>query len=123
MHAQPGYTTAETLTSPYTLLVFQAADGYAFGHTYLDDGESLPPTPHTNVQFFVEDGSIKVKSSGSFDVRPKLESITVLGTAKPSAVMVQGRREKNWSYVDGLQKLEIRGLNVDLNAPTTIEWK
>ncbi|KIP03529.1 glycoside hydrolase family 31 protein [Phlebiopsis gigantea 11061_1 CR5-6] len=122
MHARPGYTTAETRTSPFRLLVFATADGYASGHAYFDDGESLPPTAHRDVLFFVSEGKMVVESSGSFDVEPRLESLVVLGVKRPSTVMVQGGRADGWSYTDGLQKLVLSDLNVDLNGRATIEW-
>ena len=123
MHTRSGYTIAETLRSPYTLVVFQAANGYAFGHTYFDDGESVPPTPHRNVQFFVGTGLIRVESSGSFEVKPKLVSLTVLGTNRPTMVKVRGKEVLDWNYDDALQKLVVSRLNIDLNVPEIVEWQ
>jgi hypothetical protein len=45
LHAAPAYTVAETRRGPFELLVTQAADGVAMGEAYVDDGESVPPTP------------------------------------------------------------------------------
>ena len=41
LHAAPAYTIHDTRAGPYSLLVSQAADGYAFGTAYLDDGETF----------------------------------------------------------------------------------
>ena len=61
MHPNPQYTIEETLTTPYGLLISQATDGYAFGHAYIDDGESIQPTPHRNVEFHVSTGRIQIE--------------------------------------------------------------
>ena len=84
LHAEPGYTTTETRAGPYSLLVSQASDGYAFGTAYIDDGISIPPTPNTTVEFHAKKGSLSITSSGSFKVDQSLESVTILGTTKPS---------------------------------------
>ncbi|EKM60294.1 uncharacterized protein PHACADRAFT_189434 [Phanerochaete carnosa HHB-10118-sp] len=71
-HTTPGYTITETLQSSYMLLIVQAADGYALGTACFDDGESIPPTPHRDAQFHVETGQVRIESSGTFGVGPKL---------------------------------------------------
>ncbi|KAJ7444088.1 hypothetical protein B0H11DRAFT_2342964, partial [Mycena galericulata] len=43
------YTTVETLSRPFVLLVTQSALEHAFGAVYLDDGVSNPPGPSTTV--------------------------------------------------------------------------
>ncbi|KAJ7433188.1 hypothetical protein B0H11DRAFT_1759262, partial [Mycena galericulata] len=43
------YTTVETLSRPFVLLVTQSASGHAFGAVYLDDGVSDPPGPSATV--------------------------------------------------------------------------
>ena len=124
LHSTPGYTIAETLQSPYSLLVSQAADGYAFGTAYFDDGESIPPTPNCNAQFHVSKGSLKIESSGTFTVGPKLETVTILGTEKPTKVEVGGQSVNGWEFFEAQQKLVLSGLDVDLNSPaTTITWQ
>ncbi|EKM60281.1 glycoside hydrolase family 31 protein [Phanerochaete carnosa HHB-10118-sp] len=124
LHATPGYTIAETQQSPYTLLVAQAADGYAFGTAYFDDGESIPPTPHRDAQFHVAKGQVSITSTGTYEVGQKLESVTVLGTDKPVNVTVNGEAVQSWQYLAVQQELVVSGLAVDLNAPaTTISWQ
>ena len=122
LHSRPGYTTTETRTSPYTLLVSQAADGSAFGSAYFDDGESIPPTPHRDVMFHATNGSLKISGSGTFSVQQKLESVTVLGTEKPTGVSMNGKTVESWEYLEAQQKVVISGLTVDLNVASTIVW-
>lgn len=123
LHSKPGYTITETQASPYTLLISQAKDGYAFGTAYFDDGETVPPTPHSDVQFHVSKGSLKIATSGNFHITQKLSAVTVLGTAKPTQVSVGGKVVKSWEYIAAQEKLVISGLSVDFNQPATVEWK
>ncbi|EKM60245.1 glycoside hydrolase family 31 protein [Phanerochaete carnosa HHB-10118-sp] len=125
LHAKTGYTIAETRTSPYALLISQASDGYAFGSAYMDDGESLPPTPNRSVQFHAIRGELKIENSGTYEVEPKLESVTVLGTQKPTAVSVSGTMlpAESWTYDESKMELVVNELEVDLNEATTIQWQ
>ncbi|GJE89296.1 glycoside hydrolase family 31 protein [Phanerochaete sordida] len=124
LHAQPGYTITETRASPYSLLVSQAADGYAFGSAYMDDGESVPPTPSRTVEFHVGRGQLRIESAGTYEVEPKLESVTVLGTAQPSEVSVGGKTlaKSSWTYDEGKMELVVSDIDVDLNKATVILW-
>ncbi|THG94552.1 hypothetical protein EW026_g6944 [Hermanssonia centrifuga] len=123
LHAQPAYTIAETRQGPYSLLVSQAADGYAFGTAYIDDGETIPPTPNRNLEFHARKGAVTISGNGSFDVKEKLDSITILGTAAPSAVSVQGKEVHSWEHMQAQQKLVVTGLGLSLNDQITISWK
>ena len=125
LHSNPGYTITETLASPYSLLVSQASDGYAFGSVYLDDGESLPPTPSRTIKFSVSAGELRIESSGTYEVNPKLESVTILGAAEPSEVSVgdKGLSAQSWKYDGSKMELTVNGLSVDLNDATVIQWK
>ena len=62
LHAKPGYTTTETREGPYELLVSLDKQGRAFGTAYVDDGESVPPTPHTNLKFWAEGGVLFIEA-------------------------------------------------------------
>jgi alpha-glucosidase len=121
LHSRPAYTVAETREGPYSLLVSQAADGYAFGTAYIDDGESLPPTPSRTVRFHGSHGSLSISSTGSFHVKQQLETITILGTMKPSNVVVGGKPAK-FEYMEAQQKLVVSDLNVDLNSALSVSW-
>ncbi|KAI0089781.1 glycosyl hydrolases family 31-domain-containing protein [Irpex rosettiformis] len=122
LHSQPAYTTFETRSGPYALLVSLAGDGAAFGTAYIDDGETVPPTPSRTVQFQASKGTLKVSTQGSFHVPQKLEVVTILGTSKPSKVVVGGKSVKTFEYLSKQEKLIVSGLNVDLNGPVTVTW-
>ena len=122
LHERPAYTIAETRQSPYALLVSLAAEGYAFGDAYIDDGESVPPTPSRTVQFHARSGSITITGHGSFDVEQKLGTITLLGARKPQNVIVDGRVVHSWRYTDATQELVISDLSIDLNDTIDVVW-
>jgi alpha-glucosidase len=123
MHHNPSYTIAETRDTPYSLLVFQADDGYAFGHAYVDDGESTPPTPSRDIYFRGAKSQLKIESRGNFDIEPRLERITILNIARPRSVLVQGSKVYDWDYIDKQQKLSISGLEVSLNEEIVVKWE
>lgn len=123
LFSKPAYTTVETRAGPYSLLVSQAQDGYAFGTAYIDDGESIPPTPSRTLEFRVSKGQLKIVGQGDFEVEQALDSVTILGTSKPSAVNVQGEEVKSWQYIDTLEKLVISELNLKLNNDIAISWE
>ncbi|KDQ51365.1 glycoside hydrolase family 31 protein [Jaapia argillacea MUCL 33604] len=125
LHSAPAYTVEETRQGPYSLLVSQASDGSAFGTAYMDDGVSLPPGANKTVTFDACKGQLKIGSQGDFNVAQTLDSVTILGTSAPQAVMVAGSlvAGSQWAYTDGLQKLVIQGLNLDLNQATMISWE
>ncbi|RDX50567.1 hypothetical protein OH76DRAFT_1512787 [Lentinus brumalis] len=126
LHAEPGYTTAETRAGPYTLLVTQDASGYAFGTAYVDDGESVPPTPSTTITFRAQKGEVAISTAGDFTVEQKLDTVTVLGVGagKPGSVQVDGQAvdEASWEFDAGLGRLVVKGLGVDLNKGASLTW-
>ncbi len=126
LHAEPGYTTAETRAGPYTLLVTQDASGYAFGTAYVDDGESVPPTPSTTITFRAQKGEVAISTAGDFTVEQKLDTVTVLGVGaeKPGSVQVDGEAldEASWEFDVGLGRLVVKGLAVDLNKGASLTW-
>ncbi|OCH87273.1 hypothetical protein OBBRIDRAFT_169586 [Obba rivulosa] len=124
LHAQPAYTINETRSGPYSLLVSQAADGYAFGTAYVDDGETIPPTPNRTLTIHAQRGEVRVQSQGDYDVTQKLAAVTVLGAAqtKPDRVLVQGSAASSWEFDEGLQRLVVSDLELNLNQPVTISW-
>ncbi|OCH87274.1 hypothetical protein OBBRIDRAFT_837500 [Obba rivulosa] len=76
LHARPAYTINETQSGPYSLLVSQAADGYAFGNAYIDDGETTPPTPNRTLTVHSQRGAVRVQSQGNYKITPKLTAVT-----------------------------------------------
>lgn len=123
LHAQPGYTTTETRAGPFSLLVTLSPDGNAFGSAYLDDGETLPPTPSRTLDFHAAAGALHIVSAGTYSVGPKLQNITVLGTPKPVRVQVDGKTVESWEYLSAQEKLVVGSLALDLNGGATISWE
>ncbi|KAK7679938.1 hypothetical protein QCA50_016884 [Cerrena zonata] len=121
LHSQPAYTTTETKQGPYSLLVSQAADGYAFGTAYIDDGETVPPTPNSTLTFNAQQGSLSVSHHGTFKVTQRLDTVTILGSKRPTAVHLNGARTK-FQYIGAQQKLILNNLSVDLNKPVSLLW-
>ncbi|KAH9854355.1 glycosyl hydrolases family 31-domain-containing protein [Lenzites betulinus] len=125
LHGTPQYTTAETRAGPYSLLVSQAADGVAFGTAYVDDGESVPPTPSTTVTFTARKGAVHIASHGNFKIGQKIETVTVLGAgaAKPKAVKVNGKTVHEWEFDAGLERLIVHDTGLDLNSAASVTWE
>jgi alpha-glucosidase len=122
LHLQPAYTIEETRQGPYSLLVSQTAEGYAFGTAYIDDGVSYPPGPNRTLVFQVQRGNVRIESHGSFEVRQKLREVVVLGTTRPRKVSVGGGVVVGWSFFDARKKL-VMEVELDLNeVVTTLEW-
>ena len=107
-------------------MVSQAADGYAFGTAYVDDGESVPPTPNATVTFEAQKGRLTVSATGNYTIEQRLETVTVLGVGaeEPGSVKVDGEDvdEDDWAFDAGLERLVIRGLGVDLNRGASLTW-
>lgn len=125
LHAEPAYTIEDTRDGPFALLVSQAKDGYAFGTAYIDDGETVPPTPNSTVTFTARKGAVTISSSGSFHISQKLETVTVLGasTSKPKTVTVNGVKVSKFQFNAGTEELVISGAEIDLNGHTTVAWE
>jgi len=126
LHSKPAYTTFETRQGPFSLLISQAADGSAFGSAYIDDGESIPPTPNATLTFQATKDSVIIHSKGSFHIEQKLDTLTILGiSSKPNGVSVGGKSVKsdNWTFAAAQQKLVLGDLTLDLNQDSTISWQ
>ncbi|KAF8884147.1 glycosyl hydrolases family 31-domain-containing protein [Infundibulicybe gibba] len=111
LHATPAYTIEETRGGPFSLLVSQAANGQAFGGTYLDDGVSNPPGPSRSLTFSVTKNQLHITGVGSFKVGQMLEQITVLG------VSTTPKR-----YTASKAELVISDLSVNLNREAIVQW-
>ncbi|PIL30006.1 hypothetical protein GSI_07917 [Ganoderma sinense ZZ0214-1] len=125
LHAQPAYTVAETHQGPYSLLVAQAADGYAFGTAYIDDGETVPPTPNTTFTINARKGAVSIRPAGNFAIGQALDSLTVLGASRtpPAEVTVNGVETTTWRFDASVERLVLTGLNLDLNRAVDVEWR
>lgn len=120
----PAYTVEETRSGGYSLLVSLAADGTAFGTAYIDDGLSVPPTPHLDLTFSVESNRLMIKAEGDFSLSETLDTITILGANKTqsTSIQVNGQDHSAWTYEPSVQELVFSGLGLDLNDATTISW-
>ena len=141
LHQEPGYTIASTRRSDLSLLVSLSpgTDGYyAHGRVYLDDGESLPPTPYREVGIFAEGGrnggKIRFVGEGTYVSQPKLQKVVVLvndvrgeqeAAFEVTEVRVGGETWNSWSWDGKLGKLVVEGVGVGLNGLTldTISWR
>ena len=106
------------------MLVSLAADGTAFGTAYIDDGLSVPPTPHLDLTFSVQSNSLSIQAQGDYTVPEALDTITILGvneTQSPT-IEVNGQEHSNSNYDPGSQELVLSGLDLDLNDGITISW-
>lgn len=130
LHSQPGYTTNETLQSPYTLLVSLSSDGSAFGSAYIDDGITLPTenvsVSNRTISFAVTHGSLTITSQGDWQVAQNLDTLIVLGVdSEPCGVTVGGvNLASQFTYESQIQRLNASSLGIDLNAegPTVLAW-
>lgn len=140
LYQKPGYTIASTRRSDLSLLVSLSpgTDGVARGKVYLDDGESLPPTPYREVEIFAEGGrhggKIWFLGEGTHVSRSKLQKVIVLvndvrgeqgGDSGVTEVRVGGETWKLWTWDEKLGKLVIESAGIDLNglALDTISWR
>ena len=125
LHEEPAYTIAQTREGPYSLHVAQATDGYAFGTAYIDDGETVPPTPNTTITVKARKGAVTIHPNGDFSIAQPLSTVTVLGAAqtRPTEVIVDGIQTNAWKYDADVERLVIQALELDLNKPHSLEWK
>jgi len=140
LHQEPGYTIASTRRSNLSLLVSLSpgTDGVARGKVYLDDGESLPPTPYREVKVFAEGGrrggKIRLLGEGTYVSELKLQRVVVLvndvhgGERSDSGVTevrVGGETWKSWTWDEKLGKLVVESVGIDLDGLTldTISWQ
>ena len=124
LFSTPAYTVEETRLGGYSLLVSLAADGTAFGTAYIDDGLSVPPTPHLDLTFSVEYGFLSIRAQGDYALAETLDTITILGASDAPllSVTVNGQEHSGVSYEPDVQELVLSGLDLDLNHDATILW-
>ncbi|KZV75261.1 glycoside hydrolase family 31 protein [Peniophora sp. CONT] len=124
LHAHPGYTTNETRSQPYTLLVSLDADGQAFGTAYVDDGESNPDSngfiSNRTITFSVANDTLNWAVVGEFNVEQPIESVTVLGVASPAANVSISSADV--TYDADVQRVNVTSLSLGLNEVGTLSW-
>ncbi|CCM00566.1 uncharacterized protein FIBRA_02600 [Fibroporia radiculosa] len=127
LHGRPAYTTTETRAGPYNLLISLSADGDAFGTAYVDDGETIPPTPNMTLTFAAAENTLNISSIGDYYLAQPLENITILGTASPVSVSAHvghsERKNLEWEYVERQEKLVVYNAGLNLNQITSILWQ
>jgi len=139
LYQEPGYTIAATRRSDLSLLVSLSpgTDGYARGKVYLDDGESMPPTPYREIEIFAEGGrrggKVWFVGEGTYVSQPRLQRVIILvndvdGEQVDSGVTkvwVGAKAWKAWRWDGKLGKLVVEGAGVELNGSTldTISWE
>lgn len=122
LHAKPAYTIEETRAGPYSLLAFLARDGTASGSAFVDDGESLPPTPSKTLVFSARTGQLSIHPTGSYRIGQKLQTITLLGlSGRPHQVSANGN-PTSWTFNATKQELVITKMSVDLNKEVVLNW-
>jgi len=80
----PGNTTKTTRSNPWSVLVALDANQQAEGELYLDDGVSLEPEDHKEVQFQFQSSTLTAVTSGSYTDNNPLANITVTGWSTDS---------------------------------------
>ncbi|KAI0757718.1 glycosyl hydrolases family 31-domain-containing protein [Daedaleopsis nitida] len=125
LHEKPAYTIADTRDGPYSLLVIQSDDGHAFGTAYIDDGETVPPTPNTTLTITARKGAVTIHANGDFEIGQKLDSLTVLNaaSAKPRSVTIDGVPSAHWTFEAGLGRLNVSAMGISLNKASIVAWE
>lgn len=124
LHAKPSYTTEETRTKPFSLLVSLSTNTRsASGSAIVDDGISLSKDS-LDLTFTASKTKLSSKISNSgYKSKQLLSAVTVLGVEeKPSEVKLGEKDVKNWSYEGHLQRLNVTGLSVTLYESWDIIW-
>ena len=124
LHAHPGYTTNETRSEPYTLLVSLDGNGEAFGTAYIDDGESNPDSSgfiaNRTITFSAANNTLKWAVVGDFGVEQPIESVTVLGVGSSATnVSIAGAEA---GYDADVQRLNVTKVALQLNADGELNW-
>jgi hypothetical protein len=68
------------------------------------------------VYFRAEKTKVYAYAEGQYDVKPKLQQITILGVAeKPNTVLLNGKEITTFAYEENIQGLVVANLEGDLN--------
>lgn len=124
-HAEPKYTVYETQQGPYELVVSLDKAGTAQGDAYIDDGETQWPTPSRSVAFSASKNHVQGSpDGGDYDVKQRLGGVIVLGVqTKPDSVMLGDKKIDSFKYDASLQRLNVTGIDGDLNKSWKLSWQ
>ncbi|VDB95821.1 unnamed protein product [Peniophora sp. CBMAI 1063] len=124
LHAHPGYTTNETRSRPYSLLVSLDVNGQAFGTAYIDDGESNPDSngfiSNRTITFSVANNSLSWVAAGDYNVEQPIESVTVLGVVSEVANVTIP--DAQVTYDTNVQRVNFTNLSVSLSDDGGFNW-
>jgi hypothetical protein len=135
----PALTTVAARQNPFGLIVALNSSGFAEGHLYLDDGESL--TPDISLSFShiwftstvgATGGSITALPPSAavyppiyvnYTSVPALTNITIFGVPSiPSQPTFAGATNVTFVYDSTIQKLTLTGFSLNITAPFNISW-
>ena len=121
---QPGYTTAESRKTPWSLLVALDLVGTATGQLYLDDGVSLQPNATRYIEFTATNSHLYVSVEGTFVDMNALANITILGVQQaPTSATFNGRLVPGVSYNSATKVVSITGLQtVTSGGAWMMDW-
>ncbi|KAJ4336554.1 hypothetical protein N0V95_008580 [Ascochyta clinopodiicola] len=111
---EPGYTTTESRTNPWGLIVALSEEGRATGSLYIDDGESIEQDCTLEVAFTVQEGQLKADVQGDFKDTNALGNVTILGVSStPTKVRLNGQTidSSKFAYNASASSLKLSGLN------------
>ncbi|KAM0720338.1 hypothetical protein Q7P37_004474 [Cladosporium fusiforme] len=94
---EPGYTTAEVRSNPWSLLAALDSNGEAKGDLYVDDGVSLKPDAIKIVIFSFSNNTLTITVDGDYSSTAPLSNVTVAGfpTAPTSVCLSVGSQDCN----------------------------
>jgi alpha-glucosidase len=76
---ESGYTTTETRTKPFNIIVAPDADGNASGSLYLDDGDSIQQAGVSEITFSYANGVLEVGGTFGYTEDCRVAHVTLLG--------------------------------------------
>jgi len=124
LHSVASYTTEETRSKPYALLVsLSSATGSATGFAIIDDGITRQKKS-LDVTFTAQRDHVSGGTKGEYRSPQPLAEVSVLGvSSKPSSIKFNGTTTGgNWTYESGLQRLNVTGLDIALHSNWNLTW-
>jgi len=123
----PKYSTKETRSTEFSLIVALDESGSAKGDLYLDDGESLNTQIYSLIEYvastFEKVGRLTGQGLFNFKEPQVLDKVTVLGVNfKVNKVQVNGQ---SITFLQDITRgiVEFTGLGLSMNQEFSIEWE